>query len=112
MVNACNVISFQRYLDEADYSTPPKDTTLIIGLQGDARFYRITEIVRQEIDNTLELIEILENAEQPVIHQAESKEFENIMLLGPDLVDQLKKKIFIMENHRRDFERLFKSFNK
>ena len=112
MKNALHVISFQRYLDDADYTTPPKDNSLIIGLQGDKRFYIITEIVREEIDNTLELIDILVNAEQPILNQAAAKEFENVMLFGPDLVDQLKKKITIMENHRRDFERLFKSFNK
>ncbi len=112
MKNALNVISFQCYLDTADYSTPPKDTTYLIPLQGDDRFFRVNEIMRQEIDNTLELIEILENADQPILHQADSKEFENVMLLGPDLIDQLKKKISIMENHRRDILRLFKSYNK
>ena len=76
------------------------------------RFYKLTEIVRQEIDNSLELIDILQKAEQPLIAQVASKEFENVMLLGPDLVDQLKKKINIMEDHRRDFERLYKSYNK
>ena len=112
MDNALNVISFQFYLDEADYNNPPKDWTYVISDQGNVRFYKLTEIVRQEIDNSLELIDILQKAEQPLIAQAASKEFENVMLLGPDLVDQLKKKINIMEDHRRDFERLYKSYNK
>ena len=112
MTNAKNVIEFQFYLDEADYNTPPKDWTYAIGDQGNIRFYKLSEVLRSEIDNTLRMIDILEKAEQPVIHQAENKEFENVMLLGPDLVDQLKKKIGIMEDHRRDFERLYKSYNK
>ena len=112
MTNAMNVIGFQFYLDETDYSTPPTDKSYDISTQGDIRFYKMSEIVRTEINNMLELIDILRGAKQPVIHQAESKEFENIMLLGPDLIEQLEKKISIMENHRRDFERLYKSFNK
>ena len=112
MDNALNVITFQFYLDEADYNNPPKDWTYVISDQGNVRFYKLTEVVRSEIDNTLELINILQNATQPLIAQASSKEFENVMLLGPDLIDQLKKKINIMEDHRRDFERLYKSYNK
>ena len=112
MTNAMNVIGFQFYLDETDYNTPPADKSYDISTQGDIRFYKMSEIVRTEINNMLELIDILRGANQPVIHQAESKEFENIMLLGPDLIEQLEKKISIMENHRRDFERLYKSFNK
>ena len=100
MTNARNVISFQFYLDGADYDNPPKDTTSVIGDQGDIRFYKMNEILRDEIDNTIELIDILKKADQPIIHQAESKEFENVMLLGPDLTDQLEKKISIMENNR------------
>ena len=106
------LVRIDGYLDEADYNNPPKDWTYVISDQGNVRFYKLTEIVRQEIDNSLELIDILQKAEQPLIAQAASKEFENVMLLGPDLVDQLKKKINIMEDHRRDFERLYKSYNK
>lgn len=112
MTNARNVISFQFYLDGADYDNPPKDTTSVIGDQGDIRFYKMNEILRDEIDNTIELIDILKKADQPIIHQAESKEFENVMLLGPDLTEQLEKKISIMENHRRDLLRLFSSYNR
>ena len=112
MTNAKNVIAFQFYLDETDYNTPPKDWTYSIGDQGSIRYYSLMELIRSEVDNTIKLIDVLEKAEQPVIHQAVSKEFENVMLLGPDLVEQLKKKINIMEDHRRDIERLYKSFNK
>ena len=112
MTNALNVIAYQFYLDETDYSTPPKDRSYSIGDQGDIRFYRMNEILRSETDNMLELIEVLQNATQPLIAQAASKEFENVMLLGPDLIEQLKKKINIMQDHRRDIERLYKSYNK
>ena len=112
MANALNVINFQMYIDITDYTAEVKDHTPVISEQGDIRFYKMSEIIRKEINNTITLIDILSEAEQPILHQAPTKEFENIMLLGPDLIDQLKKKITIMENHRRDIERLYKSYNK
>ena len=34
------------------------------------------------------------------------------MTYAPNVVENLKKKIAIMENHRRDFTRLYKSYNR
>lgn len=110
--NANNVCRFQTILDRTDYSTPPMDRTPVIAEQGDIRLFRINEILREEIDNTLEILSLLEQAEQPILQTAPSRDFECVMVYGPDIADLLRKKITIMENHRRDFTRLYKSYNR
>ena len=66
--------------------------------------------MRSEIDNTLNMIRILDTG-LPVFSLAPTPEQQTIMVLGPGLKDDLKRKIAIMEAHRRDFLRLYKSLN-
>ena len=80
--------------------------------QGDIRYFKVNEIMREEIDNTLEIISLLEQAETPILQTAPSVELETVMTYAPNVVENLKKKITIMENHRRDFTRLYKSYNR
>lgn len=109
--NANHVCGFQTILDRTDYNEKPVDKTPIIREQGDIRYFKVNQIIRNEIDNTLEMIALLEQAQEPILQLADSEDFESVMIFGPDIINDLKKKITIMENHRRDFERLYKSYN-
>jgi len=109
--NMDNVCGFQTILDRTDYNEVPVDKTPIIREQGDIRYFKVNQIIRNEIDNTLEIIDLLKQAEEPILQLAPSEEFESVMILGPDIIEDLKKKIAIMEKHRRDFSRLYKSYN-
>ena len=108
--NAKNVVVFQNILDRTDYSVEPRDTSPSIREQGDIRYVKVSELIRNEVDNTLEMISILKEDINTVIN-VELK-FKSVMNYGCDIIDDLKKKITIMENHRRDFERLYKSYNR
>ena len=112
MRNAAHAIEFQSILDRTDYGKAPEDETLSIAEQGDPRLDRINQIVRSEINNTHEMIQILERAPGPVVSQAKRPEEQTIMIFGPNLADDLKRKIRIMETHRRDFLRLYRSRNR
>ena len=72
----------------------------------------MNQLVRDEIDNTLELIRLIDKTPAKVIDTAPSEDFACSMMLEPDLVASLRRKIVVMEAHRRDFLRLFKSYNK
>ena len=111
-MNAAHAIEFQSILDRTDYGKAPEDETLSIAEQGDPRLDRINQIVRSEINNTHEMIQILERAPGPVVSQAKRPEEQTIMIFGPNLADDLKRKIRIMETHRRDFLRLYRSRNR
>jgi hypothetical protein len=108
--NANNVVSFQEILDRTDYSVEPKDTSPAIREQGDIRYFKVNQILRNEVDNTLEIISILKEDLSTII--TVDVKFKSVMNYGSDIIDDLKKKITIMENHRRDFERLYKSYNR
>ena len=112
--NARNAVQFQSILDRTDFTDTPRDTSPAIDEQGDVRFYKIGLIVREEIDNSLRMIDILEQAADPVFDHAASDKEQTIMRLGPkaSVIRDLKRRIAIMEAHRRDFTRLYRSYNK
>ena len=63
-------------------------------------------------EHTLEFIRLIETTPAKVIDTAPAEEFACSMMLEPDLVASLRRKIAVMEAHRRDFLRLYKSYNK
>ena len=112
--NARNAVEFQSILDRTDFTLVPRDTTPAIDEQGDGRLHKINLIVRAEIDNSLKMVEILETAQDPVFEFAASDAEETVMRLGPkeSVIRNLQRRIAVMEAHRRDFLRLYKSYNK
>lgn len=72
--------------------------------EGDPELQKFNAVMRDELDNTVEFIEILENGGMEFICHAENSKYEDSFLLGPDLVDQLKKKRKIMLKHWTDIE--------
>lgn len=60
--------------------------------------------MRDELDNTVELIAVLENGGMDFICHAEDPKYEDTFLLGPDLIDQLRLKRKIMLKYWTDIE--------
>ncbi len=68
----------------------------------------LKRIARAEMDNTVELILLLESAGSiPVIDKAETAEKEYHRLLGANLTSQLRKKLYIMEKHWEDYKQIW-----
>jgi hypothetical protein len=112
MTNAENAINFQNIIDTTDYNKEPKDETEVSGEQGDVRLHNLNNIVRREIDNTLKIISLIKKHPGKLIITSDLEEGETIMQFGPEILKDLERKIEIMENHRHDFSRLYKSYNK
>ncbi len=72
--------------------------------EGDPDLQAFMSVMRDELDNTLELIQILENGGMKFIAHAEHPRHEDTFLLGPDLISQLKLKRRIMLKHWTDIE--------
>jgi hypothetical protein len=68
---------------------------------------QIKEIARREMDNSIVLAEMLESTRDVLLDLAQSKEEENIRVLGPDLAQQLRLRVKIMARYWEDYERLF-----
>lgn len=112
--NALHAVNFQFILDRTDFDEEPRDTSPVIREQGDVRLYELNLIVRAEIDNTHLMISILEGARDPLFEHAATDKEQTIMRLGPksSLIRDLRRKVAVMEAHRRDFLRLYKSYNR
>lgn len=76
-------------------------------IQFDQRALELRKIAREELDNTMTLIKLLENAPAPLLDCAPSKEEETVFRYGPDIVASLRKKMDIMLNHWHEYEQLF-----
>ena len=113
--NARNAVEFQWMMDENPVpENEPVDKSQRPHFQGDAQLVRINQLVREEIDNCYDMIAILDEADKadiPVLILV-PKKFEQVLFLGPDVQDQLRHKIRIIEDHRRDFLRIWRSTNK
>ncbi|PID91839.1 MAG: hypothetical protein CSA96_06310 [Bacteroidetes bacterium] len=72
--------------------------------EGDPELQAFVTVMRDELDNTQELIDLLEAGGMKFIAHAEDPEHEDTFLLGPDLVDQLRMKRKIMLAHWTDIE--------
>ena len=71
---------------------------------GDQDLQDFNKIMRDELDNTNELIALLENGGMDLINHAEDQNLEDTFLLGPDLIENLKQKMKIMLDHWLDIE--------
>ena len=71
---------------------------------GDQDLLDFNQIMRNELDNTNELIALLENGGMDLINHAEDPKLEDTFLLGPELIENLKQKRKIMLDHWLDIE--------
>ena len=80
--------------------TPAKEASWT----GDTDIIPMNEQMRDELDNTQELIALLEDGGMDLVCHSEDASEEDIFLLGPDLIDQLKYKCKIMRRHWLDIQ--------
>ena len=72
--------------------------------EGDPDLQTFNTLMRDELDNTQELIDVLEDGGMEFISHAEDSKYEDTFLLGFDLINQLKLKRKIMLKHWTDIE--------
>ncbi len=71
---------------------------------GDQDLLDFNAIMRDELDNTLELIDVLEDGGMELVSHAQVPFEEDTFVLGANLIEQLKKKRKIMLKHWTDIE--------
>ncbi len=72
---------------------------------GDPDYIRWNNILRDEYDNTLELISLLENGGLQYVAKAEDIKNEDTFLLSPEILKQVHNKAQIMRTHWKDVEK-------
>ncbi len=107
ITNAENMIDYQAQLDRIQRLGIKPEETPSIDTPSSWDRQRIFETARQEIDNTAVIMNLLTSAREPILDLAPVKEEEHIIRLGPDIIDQLQKKLNIMNAHWMDYDRIF-----
>jgi hypothetical protein len=79
---------------------PSKEPTFT----GDPDFIPFVDVARDELDNTQELIDLLEKGGNDLVIYSKDPLYEDKFVLGPNLVGQLKKKRKVMLDHWSDIE--------
>ena len=103
---ARNAIQYQAILDRSDLHATVRQVTRY-PFDGDQRLRDLQAITRREVDNTNELASLLESSRGPLLTTAPTAADEDIFLLNPDLVPQLRLKVRIMLAHERDADRIY-----
>lgn len=111
MKNTMNAIRFQHIIDTTDYERTP-EISPEWPLDAEKNLLLFEEITRAEIDNTNHIIKLIEGREKTMLSIAPTHELEDIFLLSPKLVSQLKTKTETMLNHMLDGKRLYITHNK
>jgi len=103
-----NMVQFQTLLDDAlavAGEEGPVEKPWILDGYGDRQ--KMYDVVRAEVDNAQDLIDVIEASPGLVIPTADDPAEEDIFTFGPDLVDQIRHKIRITMEHWLDFDRLY-----
>ena len=72
---------------------------------GEGEILAWNDRMRDEFDNTLELIALFEERGLGQLAHTENADWEDTFVLGPNIIDQLKKKASIMRDHWLDVEK-------
>ena len=75
------------------------------GSMGSHGLFFMFRAMRWELDNTNELIRLIEESPVPLIVQTRDKAREGALIMGPDLLDGLKKKVAAMVKYWRTAEK-------
>jgi hypothetical protein len=103
--NARDAVNYQAVLDYIKGKKQAPETDPPLGVTPSWDRQMILEIARNEIDNSVAMIELLKKSPD-LVNTAASADEEDIMLLGPDVSGQLKSKIDIMNAHWEDYKRI------
>jgi len=105
--SADNMVAYQAHLDRIHARGTRPEYNPPLGTQPDWARADMIETARKEIDNTVHLMQLIRQSDEPIIDMAPAADEEYVMRLGPDLVNQLQLKIDTMNAHWRDYDRIF-----
>ena len=111
VMTAKHAIGLQRVIDETDFSQE-KDEPSVWHVRADERLLKAQEYILGEIDNMTELIGLLEGEDiRKLLHVAPTPETEDIFLMNPEMIPQLRRKQQIMMAHLWDANETYVRFN-
>jgi hypothetical protein len=109
MQSVRNFVHAQRIRDarQKELAAPPHPHFKQAGSAGDADYFRWYQILRDELDNTAELIRLLDSGGLTHFAHARDPRDEDTFLFGPDVVPTLAEKRRLMRVHWLDAQKYF-----
>ena len=86
-------------------SVSPEKPDLPLGGMGSHGLFYLHRALRWELDNVNELISLVESSPVPLIRHTPDKSREGALIMGPDLLEGLKRKAAIMIKYWRTAEK-------
>jgi hypothetical protein len=108
---AGDIVQYQAQLDRVKALGVKPDPNPVLGAQSGWDRTDLMRLARNEIDNAMRLRQLLLSAKGPLLDLAPTPAEETSRRLGPDLAEQLKRKMDIMNAHWEDYKRLFTTPN-
>jgi hypothetical protein len=107
--NVLNTANYQLHVDQVNLALQNPNKQNIAQSFSQAHRSKMIEIARNEMDNTINLIKLLKDQEntRDIIDHAKNKDEEFVLLMGADLIEQLQKKIRIMNSRWGDYNKNF-----
>jgi len=109
--NAANAVSYQEKIDYIREKNIQPELHPRFALDADPFRLDIEGVARSEIDNTALMIELLKSTDAKILHTTDDPQEEDSFAFGPNLMEQLKRKIQIMHDHWLDYDRIFTQSN-
>ncbi len=105
--NAVNALNFQAQLDRVKNLNLPPEFNPPANAKAPWDRQLLTYTAKKEMDNIALLIELLESSAEPLLDISGGNRKADIRLLEQELIQNLKKKLQIMNRHWMDYNRLF-----
>jgi hypothetical protein len=105
--NVRHFSSYQGQLDRIRELEIKPEPHPVLGAQSTWDRSLLIDTARADLDNTALLIDILQDSEERILMAADSPEDERIRMLGPDLIEQLRMKLKVMNARWNDYNLLF-----
>ncbi len=109
--SADDMVAYQAQLDRVKALGLKPEVNPVLGVQSSWDRTDLMETARREIDTMVNLDRLLESTKEPILDLAPTPGEETIMRLGPNITEQIKHKIAVMNAHWRDYDRLFTAPN-
>jgi hypothetical protein len=105
--SADKMVCYQAQLDRVKALNVKPEANPVLGVQSSWDRSDLMQLARNEIDTMVDLNRLIESTKEPILDFAPTQGEETIMRLGPNTAAAIRHKIAVMNEHWRDYDRLF-----